>query len=105
MYVQIVNFRLKGMTDAEFRAACDGLAPPFAEVPGLLAKVWLANSDTNTYGGVYTWRSRDDMLRFQETELFAAVVNHPNFDGLTSTEFDVIEGPTQVTRGLAAARA
>ena len=53
MHIQILNFQLKDTTDAEYRALCDEHAPAFAEVDGLLAKEWLANSSTNTYGGVY----------------------------------------------------
>jgi heme-degrading monooxygenase HmoA len=105
VYIQLINFQLKDMSDAEFRAACDELAPAFASVPGLLTKVWLANPEAGTYGSVYTWRSRDDMQAFQASELFAAVASHPNFAELSSKDFGVIEGPTRVTRGLAAALA
>lgn len=103
MHIQVFNFQLKHMTEVEYRVACDELAPAFAAVPGLLTKVWLANPETNTYGGVYTWRDRRAMEDFATTELFAAVLNHPNLDGITSKDFAVIEAPTHVTRGLAAA--
>ena len=55
MHIQVVNFHLNDLSDAEFRGLCDEVAPAFAEVPGLISKVWLENASTNTYGGIYTW--------------------------------------------------
>ena len=105
MHIQVVNFNLKGMREEEFRKLCDQLAPAFAEIPGLMSKVWLANAATNTYGGVYTWRDREAMIAFTKTDLFASVVSHPNFSAITSTDFSVLEDPTRVTKGLAAVAA
>ena len=56
MKVQIVTFQLDGIDGEAYSSMCDELAPTFATVPGLSAKLWLADSDTNTYGGVYLWR-------------------------------------------------
>lgn len=48
MHVQIVNFNLKDLTDAEFRSRANEVAPAFASVPGLLGKIWLADVGKNT---------------------------------------------------------
>ncbi len=101
MHVQIINFHLAGVTEADYRAHCDEVAPAFAEVPGLISKVWLANPATNTYGGVYTWVTRDAMDEYAKSDLFKAVATNPNLAGITSIDFDVLEEPTSVTRGLA----
>lgn len=79
---------------------CDELAPAFTDVPGMHAKVWLADPATNTYGGVYTWRDRTAMEDYARSDLFRSVLSHPNFLDLTSRDFEVLEGPTAVTRGL-----
>jgi quinol monooxygenase YgiN len=100
MHVQVINFQLRDMSPAQFAAQCDELAPAFAAIPGLLSKVWLANATTNTYGGVYTWRDRQAMEAFTRGQLFQAVAANPKFDGITSVDFAVVEGPTRVTRGL-----
>lgn len=100
MHIQIINFHLKGVSEAEFRALCDEVAPTFAEVPGLISKVWLANRTTNTYGGVYTWATREAMEDYAKSELFKAVATNPNLADITSSDFDVLEEPTSVTRGL-----
>ena len=80
---------------------CDEVAPAFAEVPGLVSKVWLANRVANTYGGVYTWASREAMEEFSKSELSTALATNPNLVDITSADFDVFEEPTRVTRGLA----
>ena len=99
MHIQMINFQLSGVTEAEYVALCDELAPAFAAVPGLVRKVWIANSETGTYGGVYVWRDRQAMEDFIKTELFESVEKHPALTNITSKDFGVLEGPTKVTRG------
>lgn len=105
MHIQIVNFNLKGVSEADYRALCDQLAPAFAAMPGLIAKVWLADPDSNTYGGVYTWENKAAMEAYMQSEIFNNVVNHPNLANITSKDFSILEGPTQMTHGLAMALA
>jgi hypothetical protein len=105
MHVLIVNFHLKGITEAEFRAMSDELAPTFAAVLGLISKVWLADPDTNTYGGVYLWDNEASCLAYQASELFNAVKSHPNLADVTSRQFGVLDGPSRVTRAAGAALA
>jgi heme-degrading monooxygenase HmoA len=102
VHIQVVNFHLKDLRAEEYSKLCDQLAPTFAEIPGLISKVWLADQATNTYGGVYTWRNREAMVAFTKTDLFASVVSHPNLSDIKSTDFSVLEAPTRVTRGLTA---
>lgn len=100
MHIQIVTLRLSNLSDEQFRALCDELAPAFAALPGLLGKVWLADPTTNTYGGVYTWQSRSAYEDFLISDLFNSVASHPNFTAVSSRAFDVLDAPTRVTRGL-----
>ncbi|HCX87994.1 MAG TPA: hypothetical protein DG761_08200, partial [Gammaproteobacteria bacterium] len=53
MHIQIINFNLDGISRGEYDQVCDDLAQTFADVPGLISKHWLADDDTNTYGGGY----------------------------------------------------
>ena len=105
MHIQIVNFHLNGIDDVQYRQACDQEAPTFAAIPGLLSKVWLADQSTNTYGGVYTWLDRQAMENFVNSQLFREFSVDPSVKDLASRDFGVLEAPTQVTRGLALARA
>jgi hypothetical protein len=101
MHIQIVNFNLKDLSDEDFRRACDGWAPAFGAVPGLVSKVWLANESTNTYGGVYTWVDRQAMEAYVRSDLFQAVATNPSFINIVSTDFGVLAGPGRITRELA----
>lgn len=105
MHIQIVTFHLKDLREDDYISLCNQVAPSFAAVPGLISKVFLADREGGTYGGVYTWRDRPAMEAFKATDLFAAVVNNPSLEGLTSRDFSVLEGPTAVTRGLTAVAA
>lgn len=100
MHIQIVTFHLKDITEAEYRTACEQEAHAFADVPGLISKVWLANAVTNTYGGVYTWENREAMERYTQSDLFASITNDPHLGEVASTDFGILEGPTRVTHSL-----
>lgn len=102
MEIVIVNFSLDNMTEAEYRQLCDQTAPAFAAVDGLQSKVWLADADTNTYGGVYAFESVAAVDAFFASQLFADVAAHPNLVDASVRRFGVLEDPTRVTRGLAA---
>jgi len=107
MKVQIITFQLNGIDDEAYRGICDEMAPAFAAVPGLQRKLWLADRDANTYGGVYVFSDVDAQAAFARSDLFAAVASNPNLAGVSSRVFDVLPGPTAVTGGgrLAAERA
>lgn len=103
MHIQIVNFNLVGLSEPDYVNACETIfAQAFQNVEGLLTKVWLKSSETNTYGGVYTWRNKAAMEAFQQTDLFRSVATNPQFANLSSRDFAVLEGPTRATRGFIA---
>ena len=99
MHVQIVNFKLKDMTDEQYGKAAAELAQAYASVPGLVSKVWIANPSTNTYGGIYYWKDKEAMETYFGTDLFKSVATHPNLAEITSTDFAVMEEATRITRG------
>ena len=102
MIIQIVNFNLEDLSDADYRKACDGLAPELARVTGLISKVWLADEASNSYGGVYTWVDQQAMDAFARSDFFKAFATNPNFANITSTAFGILEGPSQITRASVA---
>ena len=99
MHVQIINFQLKDLSEEDYTKLCNDLASTFADIPGLISKVWLANSSTGTFGGVYFWRDQKAMEEFAKTEIFNSVATNPNLTNISSKDFAVMEGPTRVTRG------
>ena len=100
MHIQIINFHLKGTSEEDYRRQCEIVAPALANLPGLVSMVWLANSETNTYGGVYVWRDRQAMEDYKKTDIYKGMAANPNFEGVTISDFVVLENPTRVTRGL-----
>ncbi len=101
MHVQIVNFHLKDISEEDYRRHCEAIASAFANLPGLVSKTWLANPETNTYGGVYVWRDLQAMENYTETDLYKGMLGNPHLDDITVRDFAVLENPTRVTRGTA----
>jgi heme-degrading monooxygenase HmoA len=103
MHIQIITFSLEGISKEAYRQQVESVAPAFADLPGLVSKTWLANEETNTYGGVYVWQDRESMEGYAETDLFKGMAANPYFKDLTVRYFDVLEGATRITRGNAEA--
>ena len=100
MHIQIVNFGLKGISEEQYREVCDEIAPAFAELPGLLAKFWLADPVTNTYGGVYLWQDREAYEAYTLSSMFNSIGSNPAFGNVTSRDFGILEAPSEVTRAF-----
>ena len=104
MHIQIVEYGLRDISDADYRSACDGLAKVLARVPGLVSMAWLANELTNTYGGVYTWIDRAAMEAYLHSDIFIAVSADPDLVAITSRDFELLDGPSRSTGAPAAGR-
>ena len=100
MHIQVINFNLEGITRTEYEAVCNELSEAFAALPGLISKYWLADDENNSYGGVYIWESKDAYEAYLQSELFVGVGANPALVNIVSKDYDVIEAPTRVTRGL-----
>ena len=97
LVIQVIQFQLAGLTEADYRAHTEHLAEAFSTMPGLLSKVWLANADTNTYGGIYTWRDRASLERYRASAIYAGLVSNPGLVDVSDRDFAVLPGPTRVT--------
>ena len=91
MHIQIINFNLNGLSHEDYSGACNEIAQTFADLPGLISKHWLANEDTNTYGGVYFWESKEAMQTYLESEVFSQVANNPSFANAASKDFAILK--------------
>jgi Putative mono-oxygenase ydhR len=99
MHILVVNFSLKGITEEDYLGLIEPIAPDFAGLPGLVSKTWLANKETNTYGGVYVWSDSGAMEAYKQTDIYKGMQANPHFENVTVTDFAVVEGATRVTRG------
>ena len=97
MHIQIITFGLKDISEEEYAKVAEAAAPTFAAMPGLLSKHWLADKETNTYGGVYVWRDREAMEAYAESDIFKAMAANPHLADVTMKDFAVLDGPTRVT--------
>jgi hypothetical protein len=99
MYTRIVTFHLAGVSADDYLAVAQGAAGSFAEWPGLISKLWLADDHTNTYGGIYVFESSAAAAASRDTELFQTMASNPAFADVTISEFSLLPGPTATTGG------
>ena len=97
MHALLVNFNWAGLTHEERTAAAEQVAPAFASVPGLIAKVWLSDPHGTTVGGFYTFEDAAFCAAYLESELFRRVLATPDFGDFVVREFEVMEVPSQIT--------
>ena len=99
MHIQVITFKLDGIDDADYQAHAEQDAPVFAALPGLRAKIWLANQQANTYGGIYAFDDVAAMRAYQGGKIFQGLQANPQMIDVTVSDFSVLAGPTKVTRG------
>ena len=97
MHAQLVTFGLNGITEEQFQEASRADTPTFANLPGLLAKVWLRNPETNTYGGLYLWTDQEAYERYIKGEVFNAIKANQNLENVESRDFGVFEDLSSLT--------
>ncbi len=101
MKVQVVTFGLDGLTDADYRAACEHeWAAVIADTPGLLSKTWVADPAANSYGGIYVWADQAAIEAFATSAFFLGFSSDPRIRDLRAHTFEVMEEPTRRTNGL-----
>lgn len=98
MHLQLITFRLNGVSAADYEAHCAEIAPRFAEIPGLRSKIWIAEPGSDVRGGVYLWESSAWAARHADGPIVASMRADPRFEGVTIRDFDVLAAPTEVTR-------
>ena len=98
MHVQVVTYRVADVSETEFIDANRGFAEAMADVPGLLAKVWLQGADRSRFGGLYLWRDRQAYEDFLSGELWAEVLADDSMLDVASTDFRVMEALTELTQ-------
>ncbi len=99
MHILIVTFQLNDLTEDAYAAYCAEMAPHFATLSGLISKIWLANSETQTYGGVYLWQSRADLEHYLTSETFRAIRDSPHFANVSACSFASLTEASAATAG------
>lgn len=97
-----LNFRFD-VPRADYEQAVSPLANDFAEVPGLLWKIWLMNEAESEAGGIYLFEDEPSLTAYLEGPLATAVKSHPALSDMRAKQFEVMEELTSITRGPVAA--
>lgn len=98
MHVQVVTFGLEGVSEEEYHRGCRAEAGLFAELPGLVAKIWLRDPAAREYGAVYLWASREAYETYVSGEVFRSIQDDPTLSGVTSRDFEVFDDLTALTQ-------
>ena len=98
MHTVIITFDVVDLTEEDYGQLCAELAPAFAALPGLLTKIWLADWEDASYGGVYLFEDTASADDFLGSALARAVATNPHFTGLTVRRFEVDEETTARTQ-------
>ena len=96
MHIQVINFGIS-VSQEDFVAEVEGVAPVFATMPGLIGKYWLGDEENGIYGGVYMWENKEACEAYKNGEVFSAVMTGMGFVDPTSKDFGVIESLTAMT--------
>jgi hypothetical protein len=105
MNILVITFELVGRDDAAYRHQATAIAPYFTRVPGLIGKLWLADPERSTYGGVYIFRDRAAVAGYLDSEVAQGLRANPNFANVTVRTFDTIAAASAITGGPLAALA
>jgi hypothetical protein len=97
MEVLVVTFK-NDASQEQFTAATAEHAPLFAEVDGLLAKIWIADPESGTKGAVYLFSERTALDAYLESDLFASILAEPSFDGTSWRCYQVLDELTARTQ-------
>lgn len=93
-----VNFSLN-MTIDDYQGLADSLSDTFANLPGLVWKIWLLNETEEEAGGLYLFDSDASMQAYLDGPIVAALKSHPAITDLNVKQFDVMPEVTAASRG------
>lgn len=97
MEALVVTFKTPASQE-QFTAATAEHAAVFAELDGLLAKIWIADSETSTYGGFYLFSDRAALDGYLESDVFQSILAEPSFEGTSWRRYQVLDELTSRTQ-------
>jgi len=93
-----VNFKLS-VNRTEYEELASSLTQAFAEVRGLVWKIWIMNEARSEAGGIYYFDGPESLNEFLSSQLAADVQDHPAVSEFSAKTFEVMDAATVVTRG------
>ena len=65
---------------------------------GYMAKIWIADPESGTYGGIYLFRDRTALDAYLECDLFESIRSEPSFEGTSWRCYQVLDELTARTQ-------
>jgi hypothetical protein len=93
-----INFNFN-VTSGEYEQAAKSLADQFANLPGLMWKIWIMDEDKNEAGGIYLFEDETSLNTYLNGPLAKTVTSHPAFSNFSVKPFAVMYKLTEITHG------
>ncbi len=93
-----INFKYSAMR-TEYEELASSLGQSFADVPGLVWKIWNIKDAESEAGGIYYFEDEESLNGFLGSQLAADVKSHPAVSEFSAKTFEVMDTVTAVTRG------
>src|SRR5213076_2670380 len=92
MEALVVTFKTHASQE-QFTAATAEHTPLFAELDGLLAKIWIADPESGTKGAIYLFGDRTALDAYLES-----ILAEPSFEGTSWRRYQVLDELTAGTQ-------
>lgn len=93
-----INFKFAG-SKAEYLNAFNDAVEPIAATAGLRWKIWPWNDEDQEGGGIYLFEDASSAQAFLTGPIAAMLGQSPAVSDLSVKQFEILEGPTAITRG------
>jgi hypothetical protein len=97
MEALVVTFK-NDASQEQFTAATADHAPLFAQLDGLLAKIWIADPESGTKGGIYLFADRTALDAYLESDVFQSILAEPSFEATSWRSYQVLDELTASTQ-------
>jgi hypothetical protein len=94
-----IQFDLR-CTPAEYRGLANHVAGAIAAVPDLLWKIWVLDEARGCGGGIYLFADQAAATAYLEGPIVSRLRGNPAVASVEVRLFDVLDGPSVITRGL-----
>ena len=93
-----INFNLE-VSSGEYEQTAKSLVDQFANLPGLMWKIWIINEDKTEAGGIYLFEDETSLNAYLNGPLAKTVTSHPAFSNFSVKPFSVMHSLTEITQG------
>ena len=93
-----LNFNFS-VSKEEYEQAVSPLANKFADIPGLIWKIWIVNEEKSEAGGIYLFENQTALDNYVNGSLAGIVMEHPALSNFSAKQFGIMADVTEITRG------